>query len=292
MKSFTETLALWVSTLGAFLGLLGALQSVSWLIWFGGVLVVAAIAAIIYAREQRLRLESVVLKVAGRSIDSLNMATLRRRRNRTLVVQEAHNFAVIDGEDLQISWECFGYCRGGEESNFEFSIDSDNNIPFDALDCFAFDLKGDPARRHRIRPILVGPDGISKKIAIPFLAPLKSGESFYILLICRLPGCMKEGVDYYTASLSFAQSEAIRYSLDLQFVGGRPKWLRAYEVGPAGKAKLLKDLKPEHTPSDRVRYQDGSGNAPADSIRIYMFERSLLRSDHDEHFASAAIGSR
>jgi len=107
--------------------------------------------------------------------------------NRSLVVQAAHNEARIDGYNLAITWNCSGYRRAAREASMDFSIDSDNNVPFEQLKCFAHDLRHDPERRHPIRPILLGPDGISKKIAIPFLQPLRSGESFNIALTCELP---------------------------------------------------------------------------------------------------------
>ena len=75
----------------------------------------------------------------------------------------------------------------------QFSIDSDNNVPFDDLICFAYDLRRDPGMQHKIRPILIGNDGNSKKIATPFLAPLVAQEPFNLLLKCHLPGCMKTG---------------------------------------------------------------------------------------------------
>jgi hypothetical protein len=104
MDSFKDTVAFWASVLGTFLGLLGAIQSLTWLAALGGIMAVASICAIAYAARQRERLESAVLKVAGRSIDSLNMAGLRRRVNRSLMIQEAENTATIDGENLMITW--------------------------------------------------------------------------------------------------------------------------------------------------------------------------------------------
>jgi hypothetical protein len=291
MDSFKDTVAFWASVLGTFLGLLGAIQSISWLAVLGGVMVLTSIGAIAYARRQRELVESAVLKVAGRSIDSLNMASLRRRRNRSLVIQEAHNTAVIDGADLKITWECTGYCRADRETSIEFSIDADNNIPFDELNCFAYDLQRDPKARHRIRPILIGPEGISKKVAIPFLAPLKSGEPFTVSLTCELPGCMKTGVDYYTASLSFDQDELLRCAVRLVFVQDRPRWLRVYEAGPAGSIKLLKDLRPTDMDAHGVEYLDEERSLPAKSVRIYVFSRSAGLSRREEHMAGAGIGS-
>ena len=97
MDTFKDTVSFWASILGTFLGLLGVLQSITWLAALGGVMIVGSICAIGYAARQRQRVESAVLKMAGRSIDSLNMAGLRRRVNRSLTIQEVHNEATVDG---------------------------------------------------------------------------------------------------------------------------------------------------------------------------------------------------
>jgi hypothetical protein len=290
MDSFKDTVAFWASVLGTLLGLFGAIQSLTWLAALGGIMAVGSIGAIAYAARQRERVESAVLKVAGRSIDSLNMAGLRRLVNRSLMIQEAHNTATIDGENLAITWECAGYCRADRATSIEFSIDSDNNIPFDELDCFAHDLEHDPERRHEIHPILIGPDGISKKIAVPFLQPLKSGEPFHVALTCELPGCMKAGVDYYTASISFDQDDVLQYSVRLIFLSERPSWLRVYEAGPPGSVRLLKDLRPASANVERVEYLDTQRNLPPKSVRIYVFARSAPFHHHDQRLAHSAVG--
>ncbi len=213
------------------------------------------------------------LRVEDRSIDSLNMANLRRRVNRNLVIQEACNTATIRGEDLTIRWFCTGYCRADHESAIEFSIDSDNVIPFAELECFAYDLRNDPGRKHRIRPVLIGPDGMSKKIAIPFLAPLSAQQPFKIELTCELPRCMKAGLDYCTASVSFAQDQVHRYSVQLAFENGRPEWVRLYECDPAGTSRLLRDLAPESADGELAVYNDVVEDLPAQSARVYFFRR-------------------
>lgn len=288
MESFKDSIASWASVLGAVLSLVGAIQSLTWLATVGGLMLVGSVCAIAYARWQHERIESAVLKVAGRSVDSLNMATLRRRLNETLIIQEAYNEATIDGEDLRVTWECAGFCRVDRETSIEFSVDSDNNIPFDELDCFAHDLKHDPERRHRIRPILVGPDGISKKVAIPFSRPLHRGEPFNVFLRYALPGCMKTGVDYYTASVSFAQDNLLQCSIRLVFLHDRPKWVRAYEVHSVGKVKLLKDLKPTIFDEESAEYVDSEPNFPPKSARIYVFSRARALQREHEEFADAA----
>ena len=164
----------------------------------------------------------------------------------------------------------------------EFSIDADANIPFANLDCVAFDLRHDPHRRHAIRPILVGPDGLAKKISVPFLARLNATEPFSILLTCRLPGCMKAGVDYYAATLSFAQETVPAFTVRLRFLHGAPSWVRAYECFPSGTVNLLHDLRPTNRTKGEHEYVDSGKDVPGTSARVYLFERRVLESRTEE----------
>jgi hypothetical protein len=275
MDSFRDSVSFWTTIIGTFAGLFGLFESRAWLAVIGAVVVAGSIATLAYAKRQRGLLESAALSVAGRSIDSLNLANLRRRLNRSLVIQRAENVAVIDGEDLTVIWNCAGYCRAERETAIEFSIDADANIPFAELDCVAFDVRRDPGKRHRIRPMLIGPDGIAKKIAVPFLGPLSSQEPFSVLLTCRLPRCMKAGIDYYTTTLSFDQAIVPEYSARLRFLRGRPRWVRVYECRAGGTAALLRDLAPRSPKTGVREYLDTGENVPAESARIYVFLRNL-----------------
>jgi hypothetical protein len=247
-----------------------------WLVVIGALVAFGSVSALIYARKQRLLVKSAALKVSGRSIDSLNVASLRRRLNRSLVIQEANYLAIIDGKDLAITWQCAGYSRADHATAIEFSIDADTNIPFDDLDCFAYDLRRDPRKQHPIRPMLIGPDGISKKIRVPFLAPLSAQEPFSMVLKCRMPGCMNGGVDYYAASLSFDQERIDRYSMCLIFWRDLPEWVRAYERRANGDLKLLKALRPIRKNEDRCEYLDVDSQIGARSARVYVFYRRAL----------------
>jgi hypothetical protein len=275
MDSFKDSVTFWTTIIGTFAALFGVVQSRGWLAIMGAVVVAGSIGTAAYAKRQRELLQSAVLKVAGRSIDSLNLASLRRRLNHSLVLQRAENLAIIDGEDLAVLWKCTGYCRAKRETAIEFSIDADANIPFAELDCVAFDLRRDPRKEHGIRPILVGPDGISKKIAVPFLSPIASQEPFSVLLECKLPHCMKAGIDYYTTTFSFDQATVPQYSARLRFLHGRPQWVRVYECRAAGPAALLKDLAPRISEREAEEYVDSDENVPAESARIYVFLRQL-----------------
>jgi hypothetical protein len=274
MDSFKDSVALWATIVGTLVTIFGVVQSRSWLLAVGVLSVVGSLGTLVYANKQREIVQSAALKVAGRSIDSLNAASLRRLLNRSLIIQQAENVAVIDGEDLSITWECTGYCRTDCATAIEFSIDADTNVPFDELDCFAYDLRHDPKERHRIRPILIGPDGISKKIAVPFLSSLSAEEPFHVLLKCTLPGCMKAGVDYYTTTLSFEQERIQRYTMRLVFMHDLPEWLRVYEWRTGRTVNLLKDLRPQAKSAGVSEYRDDAEEIPARSARIYVFSRS------------------
>ncbi len=274
MELLHDSLTFWATILGTVLGIFGFIQSYTWLKIVGVLLLLSAILAFLYAQRQRERVRSAGVKVEGRSIDSLNLASLSRRLDQSLVLQEVHQTATIDGENLTIAWECSGYCRADQATVVEFSVDSDNNIPFDDLRCLAYDLRHDPERRHAIRPILVGTDGISKKIAVPFLAPLAQQEPFRVFLMCELPGCMKAGVEYFTSTLSFEQDSVPRSTVRLVFVRHHPEWMRVYECRASGAIRLLKDLPPICESQNASEYLDFGEAVPSRCARIYLFRRT------------------
>jgi hypothetical protein len=273
MDSFKDSLAYWSSILGTALGLLGLIDSSRWLAVLGLLLLAGSGAALLYARKQRLRLRLAAVKIEGRSIDSLNVASLGRRLNRSLVVQEADQVVTINGEDAVVTWRYSGYCQASREVAVEFSVDTENHIPFERFECFAYDLQHDPKRMHRIRPVLLGADGLSKKIAVPLLERLSAREPFNVLLTCKLPGCMKSGVEYYASTVSVAQERIPTCTMHLVFLSDRPEWLRVYECDASGAIRLIKDLRPSRETAQLIEYTDPASDVPAQSARIYLFRR-------------------
>ena len=274
MDSFKDSSAYWSTILGTVLSVLGFSESSLFLAVLGSLLLAGSLAALGYAERQRHRLRLAAVKIEGRSIDSLNVASLGRRLNRSLIVQEAEQEATIKGEDMVMTWRYSGYCRVPHEAAIEFSIDSDNHIPFERLDCFAYDLQHDPKRVHRIRPVLLGADGLSKKLAVPLLECLSDREPFNVILICALPGCMKSGVEYYTSTMSVAQECVPTSMVRLVFLSEKPEWVRVYECGTSGATKLLKDLRPSRETAQLIEYTDLANDVPAQSARIYVFRRT------------------
>lgn len=268
-----ETLASVATIVGTAVSIFGVVESRTWLALISLFFVALAIFTSLQARKSRLALDSASIMIEGHSIDSLNIANLRRRVSRTFVIQEACHTARIDGEDLEIAWKYSGYCRASRESAMTFSIDSDSSTSFEALNCRAFDLGRDAGMKHEIRPLLLGTEGISKKISVPFLQPVEAHESFSLLLKCTLPHCMKPGFGYYTSSLSFAQRRVRRCAVRLIFVDTLPKWVRVYECLPYKRPALVKTLAPVLAEPGLTEYLDEAQNRAGNSARVYAFWR-------------------
>ena len=158
-------------------------------------------------------------------------------------------------------------------TSIAFSIDSDDSTAFENLDCVAFDLVCDPKMVRPIRPLLLGSEGISRKLSVPFLEPLNAHDSFAVLLKCALPGCIKAGFDYYTSTLSFTQDRVRRCEVRLIFAGSMPSWLRVYECSAQRRPELLKTLTPIRQTINSCEYLDVEKERPGQSARIYVFWR-------------------
>jgi hypothetical protein len=273
MRSSLESLAALATIVGTATSIFAVIQSRSWLVFTSLILVCVSIIAGLYAHKKHLALNAASIEIEGHSIDSLNIANIKRFVNRTLVIQEAHHVAQIEGEDLEIAWRYSGYCNVDRETVIDFSIDSDDSTPFEDLSCVAFDLVRDPDMVRPIRPLLLGSEGISRKLSVPFLEPLKVNDSFTVFLKCVLPQCVKAGFGYYTSTLSFAQDRVRRCEVRLIFAGPAPTWLRVYECSAQRRPVLLKTLAPVQQKTDSCEYLDVEEERPGQSARIYIFWR-------------------
>ena len=279
-----RNLASCASILGSAIASLGVIQSEAYLTLFGIACSGASAAAALFWKRYQLTPHSAAVSIEGLNLDSLLVANLRRRLNKSLVVERAFHVAIIDGTDLNVAWQYDGFCRSQRETSIEFSIDSENNVAFEDLNCFAFDLQNDPARLQQIRPTLVASDGVSKKISVPFLQPLAFRQRFSVLLNCNLRGCVTTGVQYYTSSLSFDQHSIESASVHLIFVKTRPEWVRVYECAKNGVMRLVSEPRPFRDDGATCEYVDMMQNVPGQSVRVYLYVLpaiGILDSSHE-----------
>jgi hypothetical protein len=276
MTDAAKNLVPWASLFGSAIALLGLFQGNTWLIVAGVVLCSAWALSAVYFRRNRNAFERAGVTIEGLNLDSLHIANLRRRLNTSLTLQRAFQVAIINGKDLHLAWQYDGLCRSQAETSIEFSIDSENNIAFEQLDCVAFDLQNDPERLHPLRPALVGSDGVSKKITVPFLKPLAGQDRFGILLNCDLPGCVSTGVQYYTSSLSFDQPSIESASVHLIFVRMRHNWVRVYEFDKKKRPTLARELRAFRDDGATCEYVDMAQSVPGQSVRVYLYDLPAL----------------
>ena len=207
----------------------------------------------------------------GLNLDAFNLANLKRRTNASLFVQSAHHTAMIDRRNLTMDWRCAGYCKS-PESALEFSIDSDKSTPYEQLDCVAFDLHEDPNRAKRIRPRLVGADGLSKKLSVPFLKPLLAQQQFDMLLQTAIPECMGLGIQHFSSTFSFAQRWIPFVTVHLVFVRQAPDWLLVYEAsGKDSKFHFVDELQPFLSGPQTWEYREELRNLRGRSARVYVY---------------------
>lgn len=268
-------MAPWSSLAASTAAILGLTQSQIWLALLGTSICAASAAGELYLQHKRHR-RSGGLTIEGLNLDALYLANLRRRMNRSLELQRAFQVAIIDGADLNLAWQYEGQCRSERETDIEFSIDSEHPVPFERLDCFAFDLKNDPQRIQRIRPALIGSDGPSKKVQVPFLKPLALDDPFSVLLHCNLPDCINTGVQYYTSTVSFGQRSIESSGVHLMFVKTRPRWMRVYDVLRNGHAGFVGELRPIRDDGMTCEYIDIAQNIPGQSVRVYLYDLPAL----------------
>lgn len=276
MNKVNEQVAFWATIVSLLLGIFTTFQQ-GFLYFVAGLSLLAlSFFSFFYVLYFTKKVKRASISIDGLRIDSLNLANLERCCNDTLVVKNAKHKAIIDKYNLYAAWNYSGHCRGKlGESGIEFSIDSDSNNSLQSINCYGYDLIVDPEKKNKISPFLIGPEGMSKKIKLPFLKHVGRGDRFDVMLRFFLKNCMALGRDYYISTLSFSQKETIFCTVTLFFVEVKPEWVRVYEISPQGDARFIKSLALNKYDEERDAwvFEDIIAEAPARFARIYMFLR-------------------
>lgn len=269
-----ENISLFIGVAGFLLSFYGLIENKLYILLFGVSSYIVAICFAFKLTKEKQRYSKANIEIEGHRIESLNLANITRKQNKTFFIQQAKHIATIRGLDLVLEFDYSGYCsKGSQESGIDFSVDSDVNIEFRDIQLYGFDLINDPNRLHKIKPFLTGSEGMTKKIKLPFMSPIKKGEAFHVSLISHLHNCMKYGKDYITATLSFGDSLRVAdFSVELVFVNDHPNWVRVYDT-TTGNTQLLKNLSPSSSNEERVIYNDHYKDMNSKTALVYFFER-------------------
>ena len=141
MQFTLESFASLATIAGLLVSLLALFQARSWLVLTSMCFAALAVFVCLYARRMRLAMESASIVIDGHSIDTLNIANLRRQVNRTFFIQDVEHAARIEGEDLHMTWQYSGYCRARAAAEMEFTINSEAGTRFSELDCLQDQLR-------------------------------------------------------------------------------------------------------------------------------------------------------
>ena len=274
MSQAVESIALWSEIIGEVVAVYSMIESHTAKTLLGALFFSTSILLTFRIFNLKKYIKTTNTVIGDKKIDALNVANIVKKVNTSLKIQEATHLIKVHGKNLFLTFEYSGYCKSKEgESGFVYSIDSDVNIPFEKLTCYGFDLLNDPRRKHKISPLLLGPDGLTKRVGLPFISHLSEGDPFHVVLFCELPGCMKFGKDYVTSTLAFDDDKGIKkFSVKIEFVENHPKWVRLYDA-TSGEPRLVKDLKPARTKARSVFYEENYQNIESQKALVYLFER-------------------
>jgi len=273
MKIEDPRLSVILSVLSVILALYSFIDGKKWIALILGVTSVAAIfiALKLYSEKKRNKKSNIVIE--NTRIESLNLANLARLKNSTLKVDTAIHRNYINGNDLAIEFEYSGICTCDDgESGITFSVDCDSNLGFEQMNWYGYDLIVDTNKTHKIHPKLLGAEGLTKKVMLPFAKKIIKYGKFHTSFRVTLPGCMKTGKDYVTATFSFNKLPIDTVIIELWFMDLYPKYVHLYDV-TNGVSTLEKELIPTNQISNKICYVDNINNLNPETALVYYFER-------------------
>lgn len=121
-----------------------------------------------------------------------------------------------------------GKCYAKQYSTYEFSIASTVIKKYDDVYCVGYDLNYSPDKE--IRPILISPDGFSKRLSMQLNRSLHKGENFSIRLRYITYGVMTGEKRYLVSSFNYKKVALDEYSITFTFDENIPKEIRVYKM--------------------------------------------------------------
>lgn len=218
------------------------------------------------------------LSIKYKKIDFISLVKPIIKSDHTLAPEYIEHKCVIKGEEA-----CFVYtyegicCANSGEDSIIFNIGAEEFIPFEDLECYAYDLYNDPKRKNSIRPELVGDDGLSKKVKVKFLKRLQRYNRFKIEFTFIYPHCIKYGKDYVLFFSSYKQN--IQYLKNiLYFIDDPPMFVELHKEKNNTLLYQKTILKDKNESSNiKHTYIDIHESCSGTQTFLYFFERQVQR---------------
>lgn len=102
-------------------------------------------------------------------------------------------------------------------SELLISVDGDNLVPLASLRARYFDLVSDPGRSNPMKPVLRGPDGVSKHLALEFPNPgIAARGQFSVEFSYTWPAIFNSPKNYwFVQTLDFKETDCLVLELDI-----------------------------------------------------------------------------
>lgn len=264
------------SIISFILGLTGsvwvAVSFNSILYFFVGIAVTLLVVSVIVLYKKRKR----YTEIEGIRIEENdNIPLLVPRKNSINPIKVTHK-CVIYETDAVLEYRYFGICcdkQGIEGFPCYYSASDVRDI--ENTNSFAYDLKNDPNKNHKILPSLASPKGLSKRVIYRFLKRVNFNTCFEICTYQECKNSVKEvGKDVYMSGVLYKNRPIDTYQVILEFHNKKPNTINVYEVKNKTGTFLYKlDDKIVDSPNDVYTYVDDVCDANAWSVRVYIFDR-------------------
>lgn len=186
----------------------------------------------LYIKEENIR------------IDCTNFLTQITKRNRSIIPHKILINYYIDDNNCLSDKILEGKCNSESYSTYEFSIASTIIKKYDDTYCVGYDLNCNPA--IEIRPILISPDGFSKRLSLQLNKSLHKNETIKIRIKYKTYGIMSGDIRYLVSSFNYRKIELDEYNISFHFNKRTPDNIRVYLIDTINnKYRFLYKLFPE-----------------------------------------------
>ena len=262
--------------LGFIFGIIGsvwvAVNFNSILYFFIGVvttLMVVSIAVLYKKRKKYTEIEGIRIE------ENDNILLLVSRKNSINPISITHRCAIYE-TDAVLEYRYLGICCDKQGiDGFPCYYSSSDVRDIERTDSFAYDLKNDPNKNHKIFPSLTSPKGLSKRVEYRFLKRVNFNTCFEIYTYQEFKNSMKEeGKDVYVSCVLYKNRPIDTYKVILEFNNKKPKTINVYEIKNKTGTFLYKlDDKIVNSSNNVYTYVDDVCDANAWSVRVYIFDR-------------------
>lgn len=224
----------------------------------------------------RIRKKPKYTDIEGIRIEEAdNIPLFASRKNKLNPLIVTHVCEICDSDAI-LEYEYFGICvdRKGMDKFSTCSYSHDINDLND-MNWFAYDLKNDPKRNHKIKPQLQTPKGATKRVVFNFHRRIRFNEICHFYTYQEVKNSVKRtGKDYFVSTVLYKNRPLYDYKVVLKFHDIKPSNISVYSVND-NQGVFLYELLDENmiNENNTYIYTDYIEDETAWSIRVYIFNR-------------------